>query len=173
MRKNVIRTSITLYGEVQLDAAKWLEWFDYTKRLNDEIGYNPNYVGISGKSFKSGSILTIAKAEKRFKKAVEAGEYFDSLDVYSLPEEFKQAAFDYQTYMVRYCSYEPHHVTITLNQEDYSKIDEDKVIEDLKKFIKFSEGQIFEMSSTESPFFYASKVNPASYYKTLKILRKF
>ena len=173
MKKNVIRTSITLYGEIESNPVKWLEWFTYAKTLTEEIGYNPNYVGISGTSFKSGNILTLAKTEKRFKKAVEAGEAFDSLDVYSLPDEFKQAVFDYKTYMVRYCSYEPHHITIILLQEDFSKINTEKVIENLKTFIKFSMGQIFEMSALESPFFYASKANPASHYKSLNILKEF
>lgn len=172
MKRNVIRTSIVLYGEIELDPIKWMEWYEYAKNLTVKVGYCPNYVGISGQSFKSDSILTISKTEKKFKKTVEAGGKFDSLDVYSLPPDFKQAAFDYETYMARYCSYEPHFALVTLLQGDFLKIDVDSVIEELKEFIKFREGQIFEMTAPESPFFYASKVNPASYYKSLKILKE-
>ncbi|NLP45410.1 hypothetical protein [Acetivibrio saccincola] len=172
MKKNIIKTSIVLYGEIKNDSVIWKKWYEYAKSFIEKVGYCPNYVGISGQSFKSKHILSISRIEKKFIKTVENGETFDSLEVYSLPPNFNQAAFDYEIHMARICSYEPHFILATLLQKDFLKIDVDNVINELKEFINFKNGQIFEMTNPESPFFYAAKVNPVSYYKSLKILKE-
>jgi len=175
MKNEDLRTSITLYGKIEDDVMQWWEWFLFSKELTSKLGYIPNYVGITSKScFKSGKILELNRASKRLDKSVKENEEINSIDLYSLPEKFKQAAFDYFTSMVRYAGpHDPQHITISIPSKDFYHLEDENTIERLKQFIIFSTGQIYELSSSESPIFYASRVNPPSYYKTLKLLREF
>jgi hypothetical protein len=173
--KKDLRTSITLYGKIENNAIQWWEWFLFSKELTNRLGYTPNYVGVTSKScFKSGKILEINRASKRLDKSLKENEEISSIEIYSLPEKFKQAAFDHFTSMVRYAGpHDPQQITITVSSKDFYYLEDEKIIEKLKHFIIFSTGQIYELSASESPFFYASRVNPPSYYKTLKLLREF
>jgi len=175
MKETDLRTSIALYGKIENEAIQWWEWFLFSKELTNKLGYTPNYVGITSKSsFKSGKILELNRATKRLDKSVKENEEICSIDLISLPEMFKQAAFDYFTSMVRYAGpHDPQQITITMPSKDFCHLEDDKIIEKLKQFIIFSTGQIYEMSALESPLFYASKANPPSYYKSLNILREF
>lgn len=64
MKKNIIKTSIVLYGEIKNDSVIWKKWYEYAKSFIEKVGYCPNYVGISGQSFKSKHILSISRIEK-------------------------------------------------------------------------------------------------------------
>jgi hypothetical protein len=172
LNKNDLRISIVLYGGIETSPLKWWEWYLYTKGLNEKLGRNPHHVSLSGDSFPPGSMLTFSGAEKKLKKAVEAGEHFKYLSLYSMPEQSMKAGFDHITYMLRTCFSEPCRILITLLPEDYLKLNVDEVVDELKNFIQFSSGQIFEMSISEFPFGYVTKSKPASQYKTLKIIKE-
>jgi len=172
VKKDIIKSCITLYGGIEDASAKWWDWYEFSKSLTQKLGFSPNYVGASSKTFKSDKISTIQKAESKLKKAVEGGEKFQSLEVYALPDEFKQAAFDYNTYIVRYKGFQPHHITLAMPQETFNSLKVDEIVQALKEYIDFVSGEIYEISVFESPFFYASKANPPSYFKSLKVIRE-
>ncbi len=167
-----LRISIVLYGEISNSPLGWWEWYLYIVWLNEKLGRDPHFVSLSGDSFPPGTMLAFAQAEKRLKRAVEAGEHFRYLSLYSMPEPSMPAGFDHITYMLRTCFSKPERIQITLLPEDYQKLDAGEVVDDLKKFIRFSNGQIFEISNSEFPFGYAAKSNPASHYKTLEVVRE-
>lgn len=165
-------TSITIYWKAEDNPQIWRDWYQYCKSLTERLGYIPNYVEISSETFKSGKVLTIKRVERRFMKAIDNGESLKNLSIYSLPDGFKQAVFDYNTYVVRYCGGTPNHITLSFSTKVYETLDIKSIIEEFKSYIEFSHGEIYELPISESTFFYAMKVNSLDTYKGLKIIRK-
>ena len=56
--------SITFKGEIDNDNVRWMQWYNYAKRIVRLLGYEPTHVGISGTAFKSGKVLNVRKSEK-------------------------------------------------------------------------------------------------------------
>lgn len=167
-KKNI---SITLYGSIEEADGAWLEWYSYCKLLTTQLGYEPNYIGVISKSFNSGKVVTISRMEKKLMKIIKDNEFIRSLSVYSLPKEFVQAAFDYHTLITRGCVNELHHITLTFPSERYNNLKIEPILNGLKNFINFSNGEIYELPYSECPLFYAAKVNSIEDYKGLRIIR--
>ncbi|WP_163538047.1 hypothetical protein [Gracilibacillus sp. YIM 98692] len=144
-------TSIVLYGEMdKMDTNKWLKFYKYSKKLSSELSFEPNYIGLIGEDFKSGKVLTIKRTEKRLLKSLSNGSCLTSMELYSLPDDFKQAAFDYNFYLARIVNeinHKPSKIILTVPTEMYEIINTDSVISNLKEFIQFKEGEIFELST--------------------------
>ncbi|WP_054950182.1 hypothetical protein [Numidum massiliense] len=169
-----LTTSIVLYGEIEpSDTQSWLNFYNYCIDLAASINFPPNYLGISGESFRSGKILTINRAEKRLLKSLERKEEINSLEIYSLPEDFTTAAFDYNVYICRESDDDPTYLMLTFPSESFDKVYTPELLSQLKNFVDFQGGQVFKMSNLESPLFYASKANPPSVFKTLEVIREF
>lgn len=95
-------TSIVLYGEIdKCDTNRWIDFYNYSKKIAYELSFEPNYIGLIGEGFKSGKLLTTKRTEKRLLKSLANGSSLSSMALYSLPDEYKQAAFDYNFYLGR------------------------------------------------------------------------
>jgi hypothetical protein len=168
-----LTTSITLYGEFDTrDSKMWLDYYFYCKDLIQSINFKPTHLGITGQSFKSGKIMNLDSSEKKLFKSLEKGEELVSLAVYSLPEDYSIAAFDYDIYMCRTKQLGDPYIIMTFRNDIFDEINVEDVIKELKKYINFNSGQIFQMSNLESPQIYASKANSPSTFKSLKIIRE-
>lgn len=48
-------TSVILWGEIDThDNEQWTNFYHYSLKLFNSVGLVPNYMGVSGESFKSG-----------------------------------------------------------------------------------------------------------------------
>ena len=168
-----IKTSITLYGLIEENDTLWLEWYNYSKLLTSKLGYNPNYIGVRSESFKSGKVITVKRSESKLIKVLESGERPQSLDVYCLHDNFVQAVFDYYTSFSRIRDFGKHNVTITMPQEKFYEINTDEIINELKKYIKFSHGEIYELDYTECPILYIYKGKPISKFMNFNLIKEF
>ena len=170
-------TSIVLYGNIdEFDTDKWSDFYNIAKYLSKTLSVQANYIGIEGEEFKSSKLLTIKRTEKRLLKSLTNGNSLLSMALYSLPDGFTQAAFDYNFYLGRDKNEDSHNqskILLTIPTEVYSEINTPSIICTLKEFIQFKEGEIFELSRYETPLFYASRVNEIEDYETLKILSTF
>lgn len=101
------------------------------------------------------------------------GEKINSLAIYSLPDNFEIAAFDYDIYINRQNRVDPSHILLTFSEEIFKGINIDEVLNQLKNYINFKYGEIFNLSSLESPQIYASKANDDTDFGTLEVLRSF
>ncbi|MEN2773474.1 hypothetical protein ABCY62_00170 [Acetivibrio clariflavus] len=174
MKEDELKRCLTMYGEIKLTQDKWWELYEYVKNLIQELGLIPNYIGVQSKTFKSGKILTIYRNENKLKKALDSGDDLNSLEVMSLPQNFKQAAFDYDASILIYKDFEPHHITIAVRDKDrFNKLNIDKVVDKLKSYLKFTSGQIYELSISEDPLIYSIKGKPVSNVKGLNIIKEF
>lgn len=91
------------------------------------------------------------------------------LSIYSLPENFTSASFDYNVLITRNKKY----LSIIMNKEVYLNLNLEETLSELKNFIELNYGEIYEMNRSESPLLYASGLNEVSEFETLKILKKF
>lgn len=170
--KNKLKTSIVLYGTITAREKELWEWYEYTLKLNEEFGFLSTHLGIIGESYKSGKLSTITRTEKRLRNSLENGEEIESLSIYSLPQEFTQAAFDFNTEICMNLREDNPFVIITVPSEIFDRVNVEEIVSVLGSFIKCIEGEIFELSVFESPLLYASKVNESSDFESLKILKR-
>lgn len=169
-----LTTSIVLYGKINsLDSNKWLEFYNYVSHFIKSINLAANYMAVSSESVKSSKISSIKRVEKNLFKAIDNKEEISSLSLYSLPDDFQTAAFDYNAYISRTNRLKYSHIIVTFPIKIYEKIDYKELIIGLKKFIDFRDGEIFNLSNLESPQIYASKANAQSTFKTLDVIANF
>lgn len=175
MDKSNNKVSIVLYGNVVNTSSYWHEWYLFAKQIIHDLGYTSNYLGVKGESFKSGKYLTIGRTENRLIRAIESKEKIDYITVLSLPDNFKQAVFDYYIELSRICCKDRKSIFVSMDESVYERLSEnvDDFIEQLKIHIDFECGQLFQLQRKESAFFYAMKANSPSYYKSLKIIKDF
>ncbi|MCB2355762.1 hypothetical protein [Clostridium estertheticum] len=166
MEKDIV-VSITLHGKVENEIT-WLDWYEYAKKIISQLGYNPNYISIESNSMKSGKVLKLKSKEKKIINLINSGENIEWLSIYSLPDEYDSAAFDYNMIATRNSNY----LSVIVNKNDYVKLNVEDTINDLKKFIEFRNGEIYEMHRDESPLLYAAGLNEISEFDTLKIIKK-
>jgi hypothetical protein len=169
-----LKFCLTLYGEINLSSTEWWECYNLIKKIILSMNYKPNYIGIQSKSFKSGKILILDRSEDRLKKALDNGETLDSLDVLSLEPGFKQAAFDYNVSVLVYKDFKPHHITVTVKDGNkFENLCHDVIVEDLKEYIRFESGKIYQLSISEDPLIYVLKGKPDSNVKGLNVIKNF
>lgn len=166
MSNNIV-TSITLYGEVNDRCDTWERWYKACKNIVMKLGYEPNYLSIESTMLKSGKVMKLKSAEKDL-KALKNREGVKWITVYSLPIDFGSASFDYNVLIVRTNDY----ICLICAKDTYKNIDEEEMLRLLEKHIDCSYGEIYEMDRDECPLIYASRANPASYFSTLKIIKK-
>ncbi|WP_416144582.1 hypothetical protein [Planococcus koreensis] len=167
-----VKTSLLLYGTVNPKKENILSWYQFVYDMSEKLGFPFTHLGIKGDSFKSEKLLTIKRAENRFKKSLERGESIKSLELYSLPEDFTQAIFDYDTLWILDIENDEPFLLMILPKESFNEVNLVETINHLKRYIQFSDGEIFEMAVDDCPAFYAYKMNEPADYKSLKILKK-
>ena len=63
-------------------------------------------------------------------------------------------------------------VLVVMNKSDYNAGNKDQILKILSKYTASKSYEIFEMDRSECPVLYAAKDNPASFFKTLKIIEE-
>lgn len=168
-----IMTSIVLYGQIDShNSQDWAEWYRFSTELAEQLGFPVNYLAVSGGSFKSGKVLTRKRAEKRLLDELKKEQEILSIGLYSLPDDFQTAVFDYKFNLLRVCDAKEPYILLIVDREVFQSKSLIACIEKLKKFINFNNGQIFEMDNLEVPQLYAEKVNSPSAFKTLNITKE-
>lgn len=166
MEKETI--SITAYGQNIDNDFKWAEWYEDAKKIIKSLGYEYNYVGIRTRKLNSGKVMKLDRNEKKVLNEIQSGEEINHISLFSLPQDFKSASFDYDVMIVRNFRF----ITLIVNKSDFKKIDEEQLVLLLGKYIEDLRVEIYEMDRYESPLIYASKANPASFFKSLNVIRE-
>lgn len=166
MEKETI--SITAYGQNIDNDFKWAEWYEDAKKIIKSLGYEYNYVGIRTKKLNSGKVMKLDRNEKKVLNEIQNGEEINYISLFSLPQDFKSASFDYDVMIVRNFRF----ITLIVNKSDFKKIDEEQLLLLLAKYIECLRVEIYEMDRYESPLIYASKANPASFFKSLNVIKE-
>ena len=160
--------SITIYGQNIENNFKWENWYEDAKKIIKSLGYEYNYVGIRTQKLNSGKVMKLSRNEKKILNEIQGGQEIKYISMFSLPQDFKSASFDYDVMIVRNSKF----ITLTVNKSDFNKIHEQKLLLLLSQYINNVHGEIYEMDRYESPLIYASRANPTSFFKSLKIIKE-
>ncbi len=160
--------SITLWGD-GLVKGNWAAWYDDVGKIFQSLDYKRTHIGIQSDVYANRKIVSVLRKERQILELLNEDGEVSSLSCYSLPKEYKVAAFDYNVLVVRQSKY----ISLIFNKSDLKKIVIDEIISVFTKYIEFVNGEVYQMDRTEVPLIYAAKANPISEFKTLKILRKF
>ena len=166
MEKETI--SITIYGQNIENDFKWEDWYVDAKKIIESLGYDYNYVGIRTQKLNSGKVMKLSRNEKKVLNEIQSGQEIKYISMFSLPQDFQSASFDYDVMIVRNSQF----ITLTVNKGDFNKIDEQKLLLLFSQYVNNVHGEIYEMDRYESPLIYASKANPTSFFKSLKIIKE-
>ena len=166
MEANTI--SITLWGD-GLIRGKWLEWYNYVGTLFEKIGYERTHIAMGSDSYTNKKIVTVSRKEKQILQILKNGGKPTRFSCYSLPKDYKTAAFGYNVMMVR----ESDYTTLIMNMSDFAKIDVDSIISQLMQYIVFECGEIYQMDRAEMPLIYAARANPIDSFKSYNSIKKF
>lgn len=158
---------ITLYGDIKTNDDKWGLWYNDAKNIVKLLGYEPNYFSIDSTTFKSGKVMSLKRSEKKLLKSIDAGDEIRWITIYSLPIDYRVASFDYDVLLIR----GTEHVSLLANVSDFKNTNEEMLLDSLKQHIAFKYGEIYDMDRDECPLIYASKANPPSSFKTLKVIK--
>lgn len=158
--------SFLLYINLINDHFDWLGWYSFSKEIIRKIGYSCNYIAVESQHFHSGKVLQLRRNEKRLLNEINGGSRIDNIQLMFLPPNFNTAVFDYEAQIIKYNDF----IMLTVNKHDFNKVDINMFITEMEKYIHVTYYEIFEMSRYETPFLYATKDNPKSFFKTLKIL---
>lgn len=145
----VKKISYTFWGD-SIDS-NWYEWHMAVANLFDKLGYKITHYGISSGSYHPNKVVTAARRRKVLLDILKSGEVPDAIECYALPKDFNAAACDYYIF----CSRDSTHqlITFVMREEVALGID-DKDILEMKKYIRFSEGEVYSTYG-EVPMNYA------------------
>lgn len=141
---------------------------DIPDKLLDRMNQNREILGN-----KAGDINVLEKEEKcqgKIKKSVEKGEKISLVGLDVLPEDFG-SAFEYIAYAKMGIKNDLNYIAISFPSALKESIDFDMTIEELKRFISITSGEIFEMNRRDNPYFYVMRANQASSFKSLNIIK--
>ena len=149
--------SIVLFGDITTeDTLLWRRFYEYSTGVFCNLNLDVNYLGVTGGPFKSSKILRLKNAKNRLVSAFEQGAEFKSLELYSLPDDYQVAAYDYKVYVSRTIYDDGANILVSVSNDYFDQLDLQQIAIDMKQFIHVECGQIFEMSNIESPQLYAA-----------------
>ena len=173
MREKAIK-SIALFGDGSSeDTITWSKFYEYCIGLFQSLDLPLNYLGVIGGPFKSNKILRAKNAQNRLLKSFADGAEFKSLELYSLPDDYQIAVYDYDFYVCRTIHDDVSNILISTSDEYFNQVNCEKLVEELKQFIRFRSGMIFEMWNKESPQLYVAVRDSGQAFNSLKIISEF
>ncbi|MCR5608953.1 MAG: hypothetical protein K6G26_07815 [Lachnospiraceae bacterium] len=146
----------------------WIDWYMYVKQLFNSLKLNVSHLGVISESFKSGKIVTTKRKEKTLISKMNEGEIPESVECYSLSDDFRIAMFDYKLLCVRTEQY----IALVFKDEYIGIIDEKNILK-MKEYINFSDGVVFSTDIKEVPLLYADvkNANDLETYEFIKTIK--
>ena len=152
--------SVTIWGD-GLVKKRWSDWYLDMSNIFHQLGYARTHIGIVSENYKKTKLLTVMRKEKEVLNQLNDGVEPTSLSLYSLPNQYKTATFDYNILVVRQDKY----ISVIVNKSDFEKLDLTNLIDTLVKYIEFDSGEVYMMNRNEVPLIYASKANAKETFK--------
>lgn len=174
MRQKIDNFCMTIYGEINNNINDWKMFYEDARQIISNFDLEANYFSVDSISYSTKKTIQLnVKNENKLLKSFHEDNSFKSLQILSLPIDFKQAIFDFNSYLMLYKGYAPHHLSFAIKKTDLelSKIEE--LVNKFSKYINIESGEIYKLSYTESVFFYAMKSKDIEDYEGLHILKKF
>lgn len=95
-------TSIVIYGEIDDKTESWKRWVDFSKDIVSRYSSNTAYISIKADGFNNNNVVKYDIIIQKISQAIIDEKSFESISMYSLPDNFEQAAFNYDIYISRH-----------------------------------------------------------------------
>ncbi len=148
------RITYSFWGK-EKTTQNWIDWYKDVKFLINCIGYELSHIGVEFESYDSKKIVTVKRKEKDILLRMNNGEIPNSLECFSLPNNFKMAIFDYNIYCVRNSRY----IAYTLYENDMNEYNEKLIRQITEKYFVPDNGEAFFTSLKEVPLLYVATRN--------------
>lgn len=148
----------------------WDRWIEGAKEIFSLINIEPTNCSVSTPE-KDGGLLKYKSLEKKIERTKAKNELIDNISFFALPDNYTSIVFDFVVNLEG-----GRNLTYLSFNEDYTPIinlDENKIINILKKMVPNGKGEIYLMENSECPITYAFNLNTPDFYKTLKVVRQF
>ena len=132
------KISITLWGDGKVKG-NWLEWYRDMSIIFDKLGHKRTHLDMESHTWSKDYIVTVARKEKEILHKLHNGETPKQMSCFSLPPNYHNTVR--HNLMARRTE---EYVTLIMEEEDFYKIDVDETIECLKKYIDYTEGEIYK-----------------------------
>jgi hypothetical protein len=160
---------LAVRGKVKPKGPRWRSWLEYAEETSRLIGYEATHIAVRSESLRSDKVLNLDRLRGRVMNAVERGERFEWLSLYSLPPGFSSATFDYKCLLVRSLSFAAVISERALEGVPFQQ----RMIEELQRFIACESVEVFEMERSEVPLLYLWGARAPESFSTLNVLEQF
>ena len=142
--------TISLWGRTKSDM--WEAWYDEAKSFGRAIGADITHIGVTGTGYASSKIMTVKRKEKEVIDRIRRGEEILGISLYSLPNDYKIAAFDYDLSFWITNAF----IAVSMNEKYYDSDIEERFLSKMVKYIDLESGEVFSTSDDESPYIYSA-----------------
>lgn len=170
---NRLMKCIVLYGDVDNDADLWIKWLRYASSTISVYSNNNIFISVQGDGFKDSKIHEYNdRYDSKIKSKLSNDKNIKTIEFYSLPKNYKQAAFDYDVYLSRVSGRRASFVQMTILDEIFKKLDLSlKDIQlSLSKHLDIESTLAFEMDALEFPSKFIMSKGKNCNLKTLKVI---
>lgn len=166
-----IITCASLYGNIKsdIDLSKWY----FTVKNNFlKLGKEVDLLGISSDiTFTTSKLKKARTTEKKLIKCINDNEGFEYISLYSVPDNFTQATFDFEIFSCIVFNNPSSKISFYVNR-DISEIPNFyDIINEFRDFLNIEKEFIYQLSGYESPFNFETNFKKHS-FKTLKIIKE-
>ncbi len=161
--------SIAIFGKSKPAKEIFPEMIIYIREVFKILEYDFNYMALESDNYKDGKIKTVNRFFSKAEKEILEGNYINSLEFYSLPENYNNVGFDDNLSI----QWTPNYMLFTFSAGDFEKVNEENVICKIKQFFQFDHAEIFKLKRNECPWIYVLGVNPKSFFKSLRIIKTY
>lgn len=170
-----IMTSIVIYGEIDDKTESWKRWVDFSKDIVSRYSSNTAYISIKADGFNNNNVVKYDIIMQKISQAIIDEKSFEYISMYSLPDNFEQAAFDYDIYISRVKSKRASYAFVTISKDIVmsEKVNINELKESLLEFVHKENGIAFEMDVNEFPPKYIMSKGTNTNFQSLNIIEKF
>jgi hypothetical protein len=160
-----------LWGRLRVENP-WKSWYEFCCDFISSLGLQATHLEVIGGPFKGSSVLQVKRTRRRLQGAFDSRAAFSTLGVYSLPDDFRQAVFDYHVFMLLTAVERPS-VFVATSSDRMSAIDIDCLHREFSRFVEPTSGELFQSARGDSYLTYIDDGCSREDLDTFRLLQEY
>ena len=162
--------TFVIRNELNTSFEMWDRWIEGAKEIFSLLKIEPTNCAVTTQK-KDENLLKYKSLEKRIERAKRESDLIESISIHVLPSDYTTLIFDFiikleSVFGNTFLSFNENYMSI-------DNLDENGIVDILKKMVPDGKGEIFLMDNRECPALYACNINSPDFYKTLKVIGHF
>lgn len=166
MANEDILNCLILRGQCSANEDEWQHWLETSLEFLSGWKCSPTHMTAKGEKFPGGKVKSFNPLVGRVREALSNGTSISDLAIYSLPAEFRQAAFDYDLVVGR----DSQSIYVFADSRVIGLDDLMEFADGMARSCNVESTEVFELSRRESPFMILCGTMSKSKFKSLRIL---